>query len=321
MMQNQSQNKIDSLKNNKKLRVFLFFLTMSFLFWMLIKLSEEYIEDVKIEVNYIDLPAKKLLQSEPLNEITLTLKTRGFKLLRHKIKEKKLNYSLKEIKHLKNSVYFSETSSNINALQAQFSAETDLLKIKPDTLYFDFGKKFSKKVKVISDINLHFKSGFNLVNEIVFKPDYITISGPKGIIDSISEVKTEAVDIEKITESFEKNIPLIIPDKKVSLSVDHIVITGKVDKFTEGIFTMPFEVINVPKTSIISTYPKEVKIVFQVALSDYNKVVPESFKVICDFKDSQNNQLDHLMPKIIEQPDIITSVKIVPNKIEYLIKK
>ncbi len=321
MIQKQSQKKIDSLKNNKKLRVFLFFLTMSFLFWMLIKLSEEYIADVRIEVNYIDIPAKKLLQSEPLQEIILTLKTRGFILLRHKIKEKKINYSLKDIKHKRNSIYFSETSSNINSIQAQFSAETDLLKIKPDTLYFDFGKKFSKKVKVVSDINLHFKSGFNLVNDIVFKPDFITISGPKGIIDSILEIKTKSIDIEKITESFEKSILLIVPDEKVSLSVNHIVITGKVDKFTEGTFMMPFEVINVPKASIISTYPKEVKIVFQVALSDYNKIVPESFKVICDFKESQDNSLDHLMPKIIEQPEMITSVKIIPNKIEYLIKK
>lgn len=321
MKQNQSKKTIDSLKNNKKLRMFFLFLIMSFLFWMLIKLSEEYIADVKIEVNYIDQPNKKLLQSEPQNEITLTLKATGFNLLKHRIKEKKFNYSLKDVKHKKSSVYYSETGSNINFIQAQFSAEYNLLNVKPDTLYFDFGKKFSKKVKVISDINLEFKSGFNLVNATVFTPEFITISGPKGIIDSIEEIKMETTIINKIDKSFEKSIPLIVPDEKVSLSVDQVLFKAKVDKFTEGTFMIPFEVINVPKTSIISAYPKEVRVVFKVALSDYNNVVPESFKVICDFRESQNNNLEYLMPKIIKQPEIITSVKIVPNKIEYLIKK
>lgn len=321
MKNNQPQNKIDSFKNNKKLRMFLLFLTMSFLFWMLIKLSEEYIADVVVEVTYIDLPNKKLLQSEPDNKITLTLKDRGFNLLKNRIKNKKINYSLKDINHKKSSIYFSETNLNINFIQAQFSAETVLLKIKPDTLYFDFGKKFSRKVKVISDINLQFKSGFNLVNSTIITPEYITISGPKGIIDSIDMVRTEDIFIDKIAQSFEKKIPLVVPDKKVSLSVDHVILKAKVDKFTEGSFIIPFEVINVPKTSIISTYPKEIKIVYKVALSDYNKVIPESFKVICDFRESQNNKLDYLIPKIIEQSDMITSVKIVPNKIEYLIKK
>ncbi len=321
MENNQSQNKIDSLKSKKKLRIFLLFLTISFLFWMLIKLSEEYIADVKIKANYIDLPNKKLLQNEPDHEIILTLKTTGFNLLRYRITEKNITYSLKDIIHIKNSIYYSKTSSNINFIQAQYSAKISLLKIKPDTLFFNFSKKFSKKVKVEPEINLQFKSGYNLVNKSVITPEFITISGPKGIIDSIDEVKTEVVDIENIAESFEKNIPLIVPVEKVSLSEDHVIFKAKVDKYTEGTFSMPFEVINVPRTSIISTYPKEVKIVFKVALSDYNKVVSESFKVICDFKESQNNNLDYLIPKIVEQPDMITSVKIVPNKIEYLIKK
>ena len=43
-----------------------------------------------------------------------------------------------------------------------------------------------------------------------------------------------------------------------------------------------FEVINLPRNVIISTYPKEVKVVYQVALKDYNKIPENSFRVHCD---------------------------------------
>jgi hypothetical protein len=72
---------------------------------------------------------------------------------------------------------------------------------------------------------------------------------------------------------------------------------------------------------LISTYPKEVKVVFQVALSDYNKISENSFKIQCDYKHTEDNNLEYLIPKIVEKPDILFDVKVIPNKIEYLIKK
>jgi len=80
-------------------------------------------------------------------------------------------------------------------------------------------------------------------------------------------------------------------------------------------------VINLPRNVIISTYPKEVKVVYQVALKDYNKVPENSFRVQCDYKQTQDNGLDYLIPKLVDMPEIISDVKIVPNKIEFLLKK
>jgi hypothetical protein len=72
---------------------------------------------------------------------------------------------------------------------------------------------------------------------------------------------------------------------------------------------------------IISTYPKEVKVVYQVALTDFNKIPENGFRVQCDYKQTEDNGLDYLIPKIVDKPEIIHDVKIVPNKIEFLIKK
>ena len=164
-----SDNKIESSKSNKKLNVFLLFLVLSFLFWMLIKLSKNYISDVKFNLEFVDAPKNKLLQNNSDNEIVLTVNTVGFKLLGYSLKKKKLNYSLTEVKRRKGTEYYSIAKSEFNNLQAQLPADVIVLSVKPDTLYFDLGVKKSKKVKVVTNVNLQFKPGYNLINKYNYK--------------------------------------------------------------------------------------------------------------------------------------------------------
>ncbi|MCF6296672.1 MAG: hypothetical protein L3J08_01590 [Flavobacteriaceae bacterium] len=321
MKDTKSLNKIETVKNNRKLRVFLLFLFLSFLFWMLIKLSKEYISDVEFNIVYTDLPKNKLIQNKSDNKIILTVKTIGFKLLKYGFENKELNYSLSDIKRKRGSAYYSITKSKINHLQAQFSAETLLLKVQPDTLYFDLGIEKSKKIKVISNVNLQFKSGYNLIKKYIIEPEYITIAGPTKIIDSITEINSDLLELSKLSSSFNKKVNLMQLNSAVSLSTNQVTIKGEVAKITEGSFSLPFKVINLPKNYIISTFPKEVKVVYQVALKDYNKINKSSFVIHCDYKETRNNNLEYLIPKIIEKPEVLFDVKIVPNKIEFLIKK
>ncbi len=321
MISKKSQSKIDSLKSNKKLRVFLLFLILSFLFWSLIKLSKNYISDVEFNLVYIDVPQNKLLQNVPEERIKLTIKTVGFKLLKYGLKTKNLKYVLSDLNRKKGSIYYSVTQSKIKDLQAQFSAETEVLKVKPDTLYFDLGIKKSKKVKVITNVNLQFKSGFSLVKKYTVHPNYITVSGASKYIDSIQEIHTNLLEIKEVSISFDEAIKLKLPNDYVSLSSNFVTIKGEVEKITEGTFDLNYDIINLSKKYIISTYPKKVKITYQVALKDYNKISENNFKVQCDFKEVESNNLEYLIPKIVEKPEMVFDVKVIPNKIEFLIKK
>ena len=308
-------------QNQKKLRVFLLFLILSILFWSLIKLSKEYIADVEFDLVYSDIPNNKLIQNEPDQKVKLTLKTIGFKLLKYEFRKRVLDYTLTEIERKGGSMYYSETASNINYLQAQLSAETVVLNIEPDTLFFDLGVKRSKKVPVVSQVEFSFKTGFNFVGNYTISPTEVTISGPEKVIDTINEVFTSGFHLKDISESFEQSVFLEVPNEAIVLSEEAIMVSGVVDKITDGSYNLSFEVINLPRNVIISTYPKEVKVVYQVALKDYNKVPENSFRVQCDYKQTQDNGLDYLIPKLVDMPEIISDVKIVPNKIEFLLKK
>ena len=321
MVDRPESNKMDSLKSRNKLRVFLLFLFFSFLFWTLIKLSKEYISDVEFDVVYVDVPKNKLIQNQTVDKVKLTLKTTGFKLLRYGFRKRSLEYTLTEIDRKRGTEYYSETSSNTNFLQAQLSAETVVLNIEPDTLFFDLGVRKSKQVGVVSQVDFEFKTGFNFVEPYRMNPNTITISGPEKVIDTISEVFTKSVTFTDLSSSFERKVEIVAPNQAVETSEKEVSIVGTVDKITDGSFTIPFEVTNLPRNYLISTYPKEVKVIYQVALKDFNKIPQNSFRVQCDFKQTEENNLDYLIPQVVEKPEIIFDVKVVPNKIEFLIKK
>ncbi len=152
-------------------------------------------------------------------------------------------------------------------------------------------------------------------------PSEIVISGPEKVIDTINEVYTIKDELMEISESFEYTVYLTHPNEVIVLSEETVVVKGEVDKITDGSYNLPFKVINLPRNVIMSTYPKQVKVIYQVALKDYNKIPENSFRVQCDYKQTQDNDLDYLIPTLIDKPEIITNVKIVPNKIEFLLKK
>ena len=315
-------SKQKKLKNNKKLRVFLLFFVLSLLFWMLIKLSREYVGQTSVKLEYVDLPDDKMLQVDPVDKITVTLKSIGFNLFKHKISTKKVPVSLKNIKRHSGSLYYYESSDLLGDVIKEFS-KSDVITIKPDTLFFDLGKNVSKKLKVWPNVKIEFQSGFNLSGSLQVEPKEITITGPKAQIDSISELKTKLLELNGVNESIDEDLSIDINKRfsKVNYSDTKVKILGAVDKFTERSISAKFKIINGPSTYKIITFPKEVELIFQVGLSDFNKINEKDFSVVCDFSDSKLNEIDYLIPKVVKMPNIVRDVKIIPSKIQFLLEK
>ncbi len=311
-----------TIKNNKKLNIFLLFLALSFVFWSLIKLSRSYTSTVQINLTYTDLPENKLLQSDPKSNVEVTLNAVGFKLLKHKFSKKEIEVSLKNIKRKTNTQYYLLSSNILKSIVKSFD-ESNVIEMSPDTLYFELGRSISKKIKVEPDISIQYKTGYHLLGELNVDPEYITVSGPKSQVDSIIYLTTKNVKLTNVYDTINSQLDILINDElaKLSYSTTSISVRGKIEKFTEQTLEIPIVIKNVPNSYKISTFPNKVKVVFQVGLSDFNKVSEDDFLIICDYKSIENNTLDYLIPKVILKPSFISSLKIIPNKIEFLLEK
>jgi len=311
-----------NIKNNKKLNVFLLFLLLSFAFWTLIKLSRTYTSTVEVNLSYIDLPENKLFQSKPNSKVEVRLEAVGFKLLKYKFASKEVSVSLKNVKEKKKSTYYLLSSNVLKSIDNSFS-ESKVIAINPDTLYFELGKSVSKKVKVEPDVSIQYKSGYHLLDDLIIDPEYITISGPQSQVDSILYITTENLKLTNVHDTINSKIDILTKDElsKLTYSENIVTIRGKVEKFTEQTLEVPVKVKNVPSSYKISTFPSKVKVIFQVGLSDFNKVNENDFEVICDYNSIESNGVDYLIPKINTKPSFVSSAKIVPNKIEFLLEK
>ena len=312
-----------SITSKRKVKVFLVILVLTSIIWLLIELSKSYTSSATFSVDYKNIPTGKLLQSSPISEINIVLKAPGFSLLKYKIRKQKVALSLRNIAK-SGSNYYLLPNQQISYLNAQLSGEIDVISVLNDTIFIELGNNKSKKVPVVPMLDLKFKLGYNLIKSIKVIPDSVTITGPEKFVDSIKELETKPLNISGIYENIDKELDLQLPPKSTNVifSVNNIKIIGEVDKFTEGSFIIPVTIINEPEGVKVNSFPKEIEVVYQAGLSNFNKITENSFLVVYDYEQYQNDTLiKYLTPIIKQKSKFISSIRINPSQIEFLIQK
>jgi len=310
------------LKNNLKLRVFLIFLSLAVVLWLLINLSKTYTSTIEFEVKYINLPKDKVLQSTPISHINGAVMASGFNLLRYQISTKELLIDLKSVAYKSGSRFYYLPNNHLSELKSQLNVDTKIDRIKQDTIFLNLGINISKNVPVELVADIQYKLGYNLIDYIKIAPDSVMIIGPQEQLDAIGSIKTTQLVLKDVSGEINQNIELQLPNSdQISVSDLMVNVNVKVDKFTEGSFSIPFIVINVPDDYTVATFPSEIEVTYIVALSNFSKVAKESFVIECDFEQAINNDLNYLTPVLKRTPSLVSSYKIAPNKIDFLIEK
>jgi len=106
------------------------------------------------------------------------------------------------------------------------------------------------------------------------------------------------------------------------MSAIKVKVNGKVDKFTEGTFKIPVTIINVPFGVKVTTFPKEIEVIYQAGLSNFSKITQNDVSVVFDYKQYENDSLiTYLTPIITQKSNYIYALKINPPQLEFLIQK
>lgn len=317
-------------KNNfltdRRVMVFLFFVVLSTIFWFLNQLEEEYVTDISLPVRYTNFPNDKILVNDLPAQFDLKVRSHGYKLLEYKISNQFLPFpinvnSLTLRMHSKssNARFFSLTKLLAQNIESQVSSELEIVSIAPDTLFFEFADRIFKKVPVVSNLKITPATQYMQQGKISFTPDSITISGAEPIVDTIDRVLTRNEQLPNLNKNYSDEVKL----EKVSnveFSDDEVEVEINIEKFTEGSQKIPLNIINVPDSLIIRAFPNEITVTYFVALSDYEKVLPQLFEVVVDYNQTAN-QSNKLNVEIKNAPDYIQSLRYNPKSVEYIIER
>lgn len=312
------------MKPSKKIpKTFISFLVISFIIWLLITFSKEYTTVITHPVSYKNIAQNKLLQEAPIKEIDIAIKATGFKILRAKIGAKNINIEASNLQRKNGSKFYLLPKNQIKKIQKQLLSGVVLQEIVQDTIYLNIGTLASKKVALKPNLDINYHIGYELLEEITIIPDSIVISGPENQLKKINQLNLNKLTLTDMKSDFNEEVAIVKQEdqKNIKTNISKVKVIGKVDKFTEGTLQIPYTIKNLPENTNLTILTENVEVVFIVALSNFEKVSEASFKIECDYKISEKNNLGYLIPKVIMQPNFIKSIKIVPTKIDFLIQK
>ncbi len=326
-MKNKLYIRIKRILLNKKIVAFLICIVIASFLWIINALNRTYTKTIAVPLKFINLPKNKALSSELPKYIQADVKASGAKLLfiDFKKNEKEIIIDLNNLssKQLKLNNLSINTALSIGNLSKLFNTEIELIKVKPDSIYFSFGRSYQKIVPVIADLQIDFDTLYNYGDKVKISPSSLTLFGDSLLLSSIDEVKTEKIVLNNLNKTINQKATIVLPEEfeeRIGISQKEVNLDINVDKFTELNLDVPIETIKVPKGYELKTFPDKINLHIKVGLLEYDSLRPEQFRVLVDYSDIPKNK-NKLPVKIDQQTDNVKIIKIIPQKVEYLIKK
>lgn len=299
---------------------FFFFLFFAVVIWIFVQFSKQYNEIVDIPVSYINIPPDKLLSPENPKTLKLQMEENGFKIAWFSLFPPTLYVDVsKTVQEDGMLLYFID--ENRKEILSQLSIDFEDSNFVKDVLTLNYQQKKEKKLPVVSRIGVEYAAGYSGTNELQLTPDSVRVTGPDGLLDTLTRLYTEKIELKKVKEDISGKVRIDTAGYK-NLTVYKPVLNFSVDveKFTEGSVQVPIELINVPGDLNVVIFPKETLLFYKVTLKDYNKVNASDFRVIADFSQLEEKQ-DFLIPQVVKKPAFTSNLRVNEKRIQFIIKK
>lgn len=317
-------SKKEKTRFNRRAVTFICCLFIAAVCWLLMTLSKEYMIAVSYPVEYINSPSDKVIANNLPQKIDIEIKSKGLFLLSYKFQQAQtVKIDLSGCRPLlRKNYFFLLTNSQINKITEQFASRIKVQRIVPDTIFLNFNKRVSKRVRVKTNLTLEIDKEFQQSDTVKIDPEFIEISGAAEAVSKIDHVETVPAVIKNINKPQLVTLSILYTDalKDVHLNPSKVKALINVKKYTEANIELPVDAVNLPKGFSIRTFPDKVNVTYIVAFDNYEKINASQFRAVVNYKKAApgSNKLKITLEKY---PLDIHSIKLHPEKAEYIIKK
>lgn len=306
---------------NSRPRVFLFFLLLSFIFWMLARSTRQNSTRLEVGLDYVNVPENTIVGQQAPSSIDVELKTTGFQYLIYKIKPPRLNINLALYASAEDTLVTIGKDEVRQMIVSELSQEGELRYLTGDDLLIPLDQIVRRRIPVLADLQINYEQGFSPVGEALIVPDSVTLTGPRNLINAIESISTQPIQGEAVSTDLQLETQLILPEGiQNDLSSETVSVQLNVSEFIRKEIQLTPQIINLPEETEIRLIPETVTISFDVSVDQFNSVGPDVFEVVCDFGE-RNDQENFMIPRIITYPDFLQRVELEDKKIDYLIFK
>ncbi len=316
------RNLLFGIRNDRL--IFIICLLIATLFWLLIKLSDDYSVDYRFRINHENPPPSLRLTAAIDTIIDVRFTARGFTILKMNIFNdmENMNVDLNEfvIDHREGVLYSINTKKIRENISEWANISENNVTLSMDELRFHMEKTGEKVIEIYPKYNISFTKQFDLYNNVSTSPDKVKVFGPQRILDTLTGIFTKNLMLVDISTDQDVEIELDNPAPGL-LTFDESIVKMffEVEKFTESELNVPVNLSNLKYT--INTFPSHVKVFYRVAQKDFNKVRPHQFNIY-PVVDNMDILHAHKLPlKVSKHPDFVRNIRVVPTEVEFLIIK
>ncbi len=307
----------DKTRKRYRRRILLFFscLLLALGFWFLNILNKAHRFELSSNLQFINLPDDKALSTKETRTISFTVEGSGWNFIRSRMQ------LLTDTLIIDYRAIQDKEEIDLNKLlldfESQWSRKMKIMNVYPTKINFVVERKRIKKVPIEPILKLKFADGYDLSEKINWYPDSVYISGPYEYIKNIKSIKTSPLILQNLNVNNSIDVSLDLQSyPNINTKIKTTRVNIPVEQYTEGIMSIGISQRN--ETVGMITFPSKCTIKYKVALSNYNKIIQQSFKVIAEPDRSLKNRL---RLKLISSPSLIKDIQISPETVEYIIVK
>ena len=310
-----------SLQNNgREFLIFLFFLFVSFGFWLLQTMNDVYQTDFNIKTRLRGIPDNVVLTREFPDEVKVKVEDRGTVLLNYLLARSFLpvSFDFKDYVNADNHAYITQRVIR-EKIASQLNTTTRLLSVLPDTLEVVYSKGNMKKVPVVLNGAITPERMY-YISDVSFNPDSVLIYAPDDVLSSITAVYTEPLDYAKVADTLLVTAPLQ-KIENAKFVPDNSELTIHAEMYAEKILEVPIVGVGFPDNKILRTFPSKAKVIFQVSLKRFKDVLPNDFRIEVNYADLIGGSTDKVRLVVKESPSFVSRIRVNPESVDYLIEQ
>jgi hypothetical protein len=313
------------LQFRNKILLFSIFLLISVFIWLLNALSKNYTSVIVYPLEYTDLPEDKVFVGDLPGHLDLRVNAHGYALLRYQVFRKPVPISFKVSAFTLNRPGQDSTRAYIltrylkDQVSRQLPTELRLLEVKPDTLHFQFASKATRMVSVKPDFHFEVDPQFTTRAGIMIEPESVEVTGPDVILDTLAHVYTVRNDLGLLSRSYNDRVKLQ-KTGDLEYNISRVNCTIDLERYTELQLSIPVEVLNLPDTLSIQTFPSAVKLTCTVGLSKYDRMDKTLFRAVVDYSAAGENSRE-MEVTFQRLPAYLLSYDYSPKSVEFLVSR
>ncbi|MEX0686478.1 MAG: hypothetical protein WD267_11820 [Balneolales bacterium] len=283
------------LPRTEKIIVFIVAFVIAMCLWLLVNLNRDYNLSVNLPIQLAQFQNDQALAEAPPEYATVNIVGEGWKLI---------------------NIYNNPPALRVDPRQGSINLfdraketmgmflDVNVQNVQPMIMNIPMEEKVTKKVPVVSNVNISFRRQFSMIGDPVIIPDSVEVSGARSLVEGISSWPTEDKHLEEIRDSIHQHIPLQQPTKLIELDVYEVLYRANVSEFTEGEIRVYIQTRGLPDDRTVRFSPSVVTIKYDVAIDDYaqsQEIVP--YEVYVPYDDIEQDTTGFVTPSAVKLTD------------------